>query len=96
MPVSLVLNDAERARVVADGYLTVAEAARISSFSESFIRKQVRLRAFYAEIHRSPGSTRNAVRIPRIAFDEWRRGAVQPLQNQIVGGHGRQRVNRAS
>ncbi len=80
---ALVLDDAERARLCAEGFVTVAQAARELGYTDAYVRRLCSNGGIYHRRNRTPGATRDSIRIPVVALREFKQQLV-PLRDQVV------------
>jgi len=80
---TLLLTEVERARLCAEGFVTVAIAAQKLGYSEPYLRKLCARGGIYHRRDRTPGSTRDSIRIPVVALREYQQRLI-PLKDQVV------------
>jgi hypothetical protein len=80
---TLLLTESEAARLCAEGFVTIGDAARDLGYSDNYLRKLCARGGIYHRRDRTPGATRDSIRIPVVALREFKQRIV-PLKNQVL------------
>jgi hypothetical protein len=80
---SIILDDAERTRLAAKGFITVREAADMLGYTPEYVRQLCNKGAIHHTRRRTPGATRDSIRVALVHAEELAL-AITPLANQVV------------
>lgn len=81
---TVLLTDAERERLCAEGFVTVGRAAEDLGYSARYVRRLCERGAIYHRRSRMPDATRDSIRIPIVALREFKMRGLVPLRDQVV------------